>query len=1289
MKTFKLLYIIIGLLLLTAILSCEKLVEVEIPNNQITTAQVFENVQTANAALAGVYAAIWDDSPIAGSSRGTGALLGTYTDDLQCYSPSIVNGAFDIYLNQQIDTNTSVYAIWSSAYQRIYMVNAIIEGTENSTALSSEDKDRIKGEALLLRSIMYFYLQEIFGSIPYPVTTNYQFNQTLPKTSSSEVLDHIENDLKDAEILLKDEYRNTERIFPNRKVAQLILAKIYLVQHRWGDAETLLKTVVQYPLYQFENDITKVFNKSGSHIMWQLKPTNTGDATKEAILYYFTASAPANYSLSQDLMAVFSNGDLRKQNWTTAVTFGGNTWYRAFKYKNRTNNNTEYSIVFRLEEAYLLLAEALGQQNKVAEALPYINATRQRAGLSLFTNSISQQTFLNEILLENRKEFFTEMGHRFLDLKRFGRLNILTPVKPIWKDYHQLWPLPQRSFCLTQILIPKIQVIKMKKYIFLFLCFFGFLCDAKSSGDTLQAWASKFYRFSILKYSDNGRWIAASKVYSANNDTVMVFDTQKPQFPVGYVLKKPDLSFIAGNYLLASGNGSAELQNLKNKQKNVYQEVKQADVLTAVNRYCILDQKGNLKIFGIDGKILHKIEDVQKYVTDGEKQLFVHRQKGNSSEIITLFDTSAMWYKTENTIKKMELSPSRKQLIIIEIDKVTAAQRIIFIDTGNGNLQLPQMAPLEAGEYIRVKEIQNGNSYLIDSQLQIRPPAPEKTLVDIWYGNDRSLIEKDSGPTRKRYWLWNPKSGVTKTIPNTEFSTVSSIDSDRYFLAFNPDELQDYIYNSSLPKLSMNLFDISTNTYHKLDVMEPRIYCSKNGTYITYPDTFGRWILVNTASLQKELIGGRSLKKPIFSTDNNAIYFENTDDLWRYDIGSKALGPMKIVAGQEVKVLNKNEKNLMDGQSFYQSSIERDDPILISAINIKDNTSSYLKWQKGHSKKIVGPIPYNISWASNTPFFDKFCYIQDNLNTPSQLVFKDLRKKGTHIIYQSNTHDAGAFTLKQEIIQYSNSEGVPLRGILYYPAHLDPAKKYPMVVHIYQIQSKKHNQYLMPTHSWPVGFDIRTLLEKGYFVYLPDIVFSSSGTGLSALDCVNKALDAVSSRQNINMKKVGLIGHSHGGYETNFIAAHSNHFATYISGAGNSDIVRSYFSYNYNFHGPFYWQYENGQYEMRVPFSENKELYFKNSPIYNVEKVNAPILLWAGRKDENIAWDQVLEFYIGLKRNNKQVIALFYPNRGHDPGKYTAEGEDLSKRVSEWFDYFLKEKKGIPWINKQIKEGAE
>lgn len=454
MKNYKIFIVALsGLLISTINISCEKMIEVETPSNLLVSEQVFESVQTANAALSGLYADLWDNSPLAGDKSGL--ILGLYTDDLSYYSQSSNNGLMEYYQNTVIDSNPVVSAYWTNAYQKVYMANAIIEGVEASNTIKGDERSRILAEALLIRSVLFFYLQQIYGDIPYPVTTNYQINQTISKTTSVEVLERIESDLKDAITGLKDAYRNTERIFPNKKAAQLMLAKTLVTEKKYGEAEQILKEIIQSPLYAIQNDIIKVFDKSGTHILWQLKPRNTGGSTKEIQSYYFTASAPVNIALSQELISSFSTGDLRRQNWISSLSVGTNTWYRANKYKVLTNNTTEYSIVFRIEEAYLLLSESLAQQGKTQEAVLHLNKVRQRANLPALSNSISQQVLMDELIKENRSEFFTEMGNRFFVLKRLGKLDNLITIKPNWKTYFQNWPLPQKELLLNPNVNPQ------------------------------------------------------------------------------------------------------------------------------------------------------------------------------------------------------------------------------------------------------------------------------------------------------------------------------------------------------------------------------------------------------------------------------------------------------------------------------------------------------------------------------------------------------------------------------------------------------------------------------------------------------------------------------------------------------------------------------------------------------------------------------------------------------------------------------------------------------------------
>ena len=435
--------------------SCENMIEVDNPTNQLGTPQVFEDTQTANAALTGLYASLRDRSVITGGSYiGIAPLLASYADDLDCYYYD-QNGVVDLSRNLQQETNSTIESIWETTYQQIYYANAIIYGTQHSKTLTDEDKNRLRGEAILLRSLLYYYLQELFGDIPYTAGTDYEYNRSLAKTSKEELLSKLVTDLKEAITYLSDDYHNPERIYPNRKVAELLLARIYLIQKEWTLAEQTAGDILQSPLYEFQNDIQEVFHKSGSHILWQLKPKNNGDATSEATFYYFTGAAPNSYALTDDLVNTFTDDDLRKQFWMTPVSFNDEFWYRPDKYKNLAGTNTnEYSVVFRLAEVYFIMAESLIKQNRYDEALPYLNATRERAGLTALT-SLSDDDFIAELLAEKRREFFTEFGHRFFDLKRLEQLNKLLDTKPNWEDYKSVWPLPQNELLLNVNLYPQ------------------------------------------------------------------------------------------------------------------------------------------------------------------------------------------------------------------------------------------------------------------------------------------------------------------------------------------------------------------------------------------------------------------------------------------------------------------------------------------------------------------------------------------------------------------------------------------------------------------------------------------------------------------------------------------------------------------------------------------------------------------------------------------------------------------------------------------------------------------
>lgn len=234
----------------------------------------------------------------------------------------------------------------------------------------------------------------------------------------------------------------------------MLLSQAYMLKENWEKARQYAEEILISPLYQINTDLNLTFRKEGKHILWQLKPLKAGDATAEAQLY-FLSGTPQNYALSNDLLGLFGTGDLRKDLWIKKVVSGNTTYYGSYKYKNTVSNATEYSIVFRIEEVFCMMAEILARQNRVADAVPYINSVRTRVGLSALSMAISKDQLLNEILSEKRREFFSEGGIRFFDLKRFNRLEDLKTIKPNWNDFRKVWPLPQSEILLNPNLNPQ------------------------------------------------------------------------------------------------------------------------------------------------------------------------------------------------------------------------------------------------------------------------------------------------------------------------------------------------------------------------------------------------------------------------------------------------------------------------------------------------------------------------------------------------------------------------------------------------------------------------------------------------------------------------------------------------------------------------------------------------------------------------------------------------------------------------------------------------------------------
>ncbi len=432
-------------LLLFAVTSCRKYVDTPLPKNELVSDLVFTDDKSAVAGVTGVYS---DMNAFNYQFPNTliNFLPAMGADELFYYT---TYAAFDVFRNNSLLPSSQYVSImWSGPYSYIYNANACIEGLDKATGLTPSIKSQLMGESLFLRAFLHFYLVNLYGDVPLITSTDYALNTNKPRDPAATVYAAIIKDLLQAQSLMGDDYPTGARTRPNKAAATAMLARVYLYTGQWAAAETQASQVIADSRYELLTDLNSVFLANSNEAIWQLEAINTGGGrnTWEGFTATPTATSTPLYRLDSTLVAAFEPGDLRKADWTSSRTVSGKLVNFPYKYKVRTSTSgvSEYSMVLRFAEQYLIRAEARAQQNKLPDALADLDAIRSRAGLGALSSSLDQAGVLQAVEQERRVELFTEWGHRWLDLKRTNRATaVLSAEKPtFWQPTDTLYPIP-------------------------------------------------------------------------------------------------------------------------------------------------------------------------------------------------------------------------------------------------------------------------------------------------------------------------------------------------------------------------------------------------------------------------------------------------------------------------------------------------------------------------------------------------------------------------------------------------------------------------------------------------------------------------------------------------------------------------------------------------------------------------------------------------------------------------------------------------------------------------------
>ena len=279
---------------------------------------------------------------------------------------------------------------------------------------------------------------------------------------------------------------------------------------------------------------------------------------------------------------------------------------------------------------------------------------------------------------------------------------------------------------------------------------------------------------------------------------------------------------------------------------------------------------------------------------------------------------------------------------------------------------------------------------------------------------------------------------------------------------------------------------------------------------------------------------------------------------------------------------------------------------------------------------------------------------------------------------------------RSELIDFENTRGQRLQGALFYPADYEPGRQYPMITYIYEIRSPAVHSYYVPSER--SAYNTAVWTSQGYFVFQPDIVYRDRNPGLSAVEALVPAVEAVVETGMVDPDRIGLVGHSWGGYQTAFVPTQTDIFAAAVAGAPLTELTSMYLSIYWNSGSTDARIFEISQGRMEVPPWEDLESYNANSPVHHIESLNTPMLMAFGTEDGAVDWDQGTLMYNAARRAGKDLVLLVYEGENHGLAKKPNQ-IDYHRRINQWFAHYLKGEPAAQWMTDgvpylQQEEGA-
>ena len=508
------------------------------------------------------------------------------------------------------------------------------------------------------------------------------------------------------------------------------------------------------------------------------------------------------------------------------------------------------------------------------------------------------------------------------------------------------------------------------------------------------------------------------------------------------------------------------------------------------------------------------------------------------------------------------------------------------------------------------------------------------------------MLSSWEGTSYRDFYLIDLKTGSRKLLLTSHPSEADLSPSGKYLLFY---ENSDSTWNS---------MQVSTGKKFCLTGKLPVSFCDEENDQPDFPNPYG--------------IAG-------WTADDASVLIYDRYDIWQFDPENKNAPVSLTVKGRSAKTSYRYVKTHPDALD-----INPKEPVLLKVTEDESCRQGFASLILNEPGKLTGLILSDHQYSNPVTaknagqiLWQRSSYIEYPDLYSSTSAFTGIKKLSV-----TNPQQSQYLWGTVEHVSWKSFDGGELRGLLYKPENFDASRKYPMIVYFYEKYSKQLNAHYPPLPSRStINFTFYN--SNGYIVFVPDITYHTGEPGRSAYDDIISGTLAMTKLPFIDSDRMGIQGQSWGGYQVAYLVTQTGMFKAAMAGAPVSNMTSAY--------GGIRWesgivresQYEHGQSRIGVNLWENRDLYIENSPIFYANRITTPLLIMSNDNDGAVPYYQGIELITAMRRLGKPAWLLCYNGDEHNLVKMPNR-QDLSIRMSQFFDHYLKEAPEPQWMNKGL-----